>query len=180
MKESLSILLNDKLHLYLCLKHLQACPLPILTSMEEFDELLGSGTEEVIYKKTFKEGYDEGSLEGSKEGWQAGLNTGTDIGLELGKYKGFALAVQEHLQASKSGAAGGGSSDKAVHDNAHAKTLRLCEKVIKLVDEFSLENVTSIHDATSQIRTQYNLLKTFLGVSNESHSESVPGQKYSF
>lgn len=138
--------------------------------MAELDDLLGSGTEEAIYKAAYKSGYEAGSAEGSQEGWKVGLSTGVEVGTELGRYKGFALAAKEDLIQGK------------VKTGDSAKCIKLCDKIIKLVEDFNWDNVTSVHDATTQVRTQYNLLKAFLEIIEEEPAkvDSIPGQKYSF
>lgn len=142
-------------------------------AVEIVDNLLGSGTEEAIYDKAYKQGFDEGSQEGSKEGWGVGVQTGAEVGFELGKYKGFAEAVRDHLQNGKAA-----EGSEAL---LHSKSVRLCEKIIKLVDEFNWENITSIHDASAQVRTQYQLLRSQLGVPEEQQAGgNIPGQKFSF
>ncbi|CAL8110211.1 unnamed protein product [Orchesella dallaii] len=145
------------------------------------DELLGSGTEEAVYKKGFDEGFQEGAEEGGKEGSKAGLKTGADVGFELGKYKGFAVAARQTLIGTSSTTTTTTNTSSPVQDN-RARSIKLCDKVIKLVDDFKLENVTSIYDACSQVRIQYNLLRSTLGITDDSgeDNQTIVGQKYSF
>lgn len=145
--------------------------------MDDLDDLIGAGSESVIYDKGYHEGFETGCEEGKQDGWTTGLKTGADIGFELGRYKGFAIAAQKSLTSEPSPSSGESTTDKV----DMTKSLKICEKIIKLVDEFDVENVTSLHDACSTIRTQYNLLKASLGVMESgSQKETLVGQKYSF
>lgn len=148
----------------------------------DVDDLLGSGTEEAIYKQSFEQGFSDGSGEGAEDGWRIGLKTGASIGFELGRYKGFAVAVRENFsKTTGADAEGDGIGNSAAGEDSKGKVLRLCDRIIKSVEEFDFENVSSVQDATSQIRSQFTLLKANLGINSADASKTKPeGQKYSF
>lgn len=109
-------------------------------------------SEEKVLRDGYEEGFRRGVCEGRSEGFHLGYHRGCELGYEIGFYKGFVQMIKHSIEKDC--------------NKYPDRVTEAVAKLIKLIDEFPLNNVedSDLITLRDEIRGRYKRLCSMLKI----------------